>query len=225
MVAREIARRPDLGLHAVGFIDDDQVKIGTSIGGLPVLGSTRELAAIAERKHVHRVLITIANVGGENIRKIAELCRDAHLETKIIPGVYEIVGDKVNLSRIREVAIEDLLGRAPVQLDEEIVGASIRGRVVFITGAGGSIGSELCRQVCRFGPARLVLVERFENALFEIHRELTSTFPGVLIEPAIADVTDEVRMGQLFESIKPELVFHAAAHKHVPMMSGTPARP
>ena len=125
------------------------------------------------------------------IRSVASpsVCRDARLETKIIPGVYEIVGDKVNLSRIREVAIEDLLGREPVNLDEEIVGASIRGRVVFVTGAGGSIGSELCRQVCRFGPARLVLVERFENALFEIHRELVHAFPGVLIEPAVADVT------------------------------------
>ena len=222
LVAREITRRQDLGLQPVGFLDDDPLKIGTSIGGLPVLGSTNDVAAIAERKHVQRVLITIANVAGDQIRRITELCRDARLETKIIPGVYEIVGDKVNLSRIREVAIEDLLGREPVNLDEEIVGASIRGRVVFVTGAGGSIGSELCRQICRFGPARLVLVERFENALFEIHRELVHAFPGVLIEPAVADVTDEVRMSHLFESIKPELVFHAAAHKHVPMMEWNP---
>ena len=222
LVAREIVRRPDLGLQPVGFLDDDPLKIGTSIGGLPVLGSTKDVAAVAERKHVQRVLITIANVAGDQIRRITELCRDARLDTKIIPGVYEIVGDKLNLSRIREVAIEDLLGREPVNLDEEVVSASIRGRVVFVTGAGGSIGSELCRQVCRFGPARLVLVERFENALFEIHRELVSAFPGVLIEPAVADVCDEVRMSQLFELIKPELVFHAAAHKHVPMMEWNP---
>jgi FlaA1/EpsC-like NDP-sugar epimerase len=222
LVAREIARRPDLALQAVGFLDDDPLKIGTSIGGLPVLGSTSDLAAVAERKHIQRVLITIASISGDKIRRITEACRDARLETKIIPGVYEIVGDKVNLSRIREVAIEDLLGREPVNLDEEVVGASIRGRVVFITGAGGSIGSELCRQVCRFGPARLVLVERFENALFEIHRELVHAYPGVLIEPAIADVCDENRMAQLFDSIKPELVFHAAAHKHVPMMEWNP---
>ncbi|HEY3804360.1 MAG TPA: nucleoside-diphosphate sugar epimerase/dehydratase [Kofleriaceae bacterium] len=222
LVAREIARRADLGLQPVGFLDDDPLKVGTSIGGLPVLGTTRDVAAVAERKHVQRVLITIASAAGEQIRRIAELCRDAQLEIKIIPGVYEIVGDKVNLSRIREVAIEDLLGREPVNLDEEVVGASIRGHIVFVTGAGGSIGSELCRQVCRFGPARLVLVERFENALFEIHRELVQTFPGVLIEPAVADVCDEIRMTQLFESIKPELVFHAAAHKHVPMMEWNP---
>ncbi len=222
MVAREIIRRPDLALQAVGFIDDDQVKIGTSIGGLPVLGSTKDLAEIAERKHVTRVLITIANASGQQIRRITEMCRDAQLEAKIIPGIYEIVGDKVNLSRIREVAIEDILGRAPVQLDEKIVGASIRSRVVLVTGAGGSIGSELCRQVCRFGPSRLVLVERFENALFEIHRELTSLFPHVPIEPVVADVCDAVRIDQVMDSSRPELVIHAAAHKHVPMMEWNP---
>jgi FlaA1/EpsC-like NDP-sugar epimerase len=218
MVAREIMNRPDLGLHPVGFLDDDPSKLNTSIAGLHVLGRTNDVRAVAERKHVSRALITIANAPGAQIRRIAELCRDAELETKIIPGIYEIVGEKVNLSRIREVAIEDLLGREPVQLDEATVGASIGSRVVMITGAGGSIGSELCRQVSRFGPSRLVLVERYENALFEIHRELTHAFPHVPIEPCIADVCDVARMEQVFTTMKPELVFHAAAHKHVPMM-------
>jgi FlaA1/EpsC-like NDP-sugar epimerase len=222
MVAREIMNRPDLGLHPVGFLDDDPSKLNTSIGGLPVLGRTGDVRAVAERKHAERALITIANAPGDQIRRIAELCRDAQLETKIIPGIYEIVGEKVNLSRIREVAIEDLLGREPVQLDEEIVSSSISSRVVMVTGAGGSIGSELCRQVSRFGPSRLVLVERYENALFEIHRELTQAFPHVPIEPCIADICDRARMEQVFESAKPELVFHAAAHKHVPMMEWNP---
>jgi FlaA1/EpsC-like NDP-sugar epimerase len=222
MVAREIMNRPDLGLHPVGFLDDDPSKLNTSIGGLPVLGRTEDVRAVAERKHAQRALITIANAAGKEIRRIAELCRDAELETKIIPGIYEIVGEKVNLSRIREVAIEDLLGREPVQLDEEVVGSSISSRVVMVTGAGGSIGSELCRQVSRFGPSRLVLVERYENALFEIHRELTQAFPHVPIEPCIADICDRSRMEQVFESAKPELVFHAAAHKHVPMMEWNP---
>ena len=145
---------------------------------MTVLGSTSDVGRIAERKRVKRALITIANASGQQIRRITELCRDAGIETKIIPGIYEIVGDKVNLSRIREVAIEDLLGREPVELDENIVGASLRSRVVLVTGAGGSIGSELCRQICRFGPERLVLVERSENALFEIHRELATAFPA-----------------------------------------------
>jgi FlaA1/EpsC-like NDP-sugar epimerase len=222
MVAREIANRPDLGLEPVGFLDDDRMKIGTSIGGLPVLGTTYDVAAVAQRKRVRRALITIANAQGAKIRRITEACRDAGLDTKIIPGIYEIVGDKVNLSRIREVAIEDLLGREPVQLDEAIVGASIRSRVVLITGAGGSIGSELCRQVCQFGPQRLILIERFENALFEIHRELATSYPHVQIDPRVADVCDPARMGQLFEATKPHVVFHAAAHKHVPMMEWNP---
>jgi FlaA1/EpsC-like NDP-sugar epimerase len=220
VVAREIANRPDLKLKPVGFLDDDMLKARTIIGGLPVLGPTEAVAAIAQRHDVKRALITIANASGQQIRRITELCRDAGLETKIIPGIYEIVGDKVNLSR--EVAIEDLLGREPVRLDEEIVGASIRSRVVVVTGAGGSIGSELCRQICRFGPARLVLVERFENALFEIHRELTASFPQVPIDPRIADICDEPRMEHVFAECKPEIVFHAAAHKHVPMMEWNP---
>jgi len=222
MVARELSNRPDLGLQAVGFLDDDPNKLQSRIGGLPVLGRTDDVRLVAERKHVQRALITIANAPGHQIRRIAELCREAQIETKIIPGIYEIVGDKVNLSRIREVAIEDLLGREPVELDEDVVGASIRSRVVLITGAGGSIGSELCRQVSRFGPSRLVLVERYENALFEIHRELRQLFPDVPIDPCVADVCDPARMEQLFAAISPELVFHAAAHKHVPMMEWNP---
>jgi FlaA1/EpsC-like NDP-sugar epimerase len=222
MVAREIAGRPDLGLKPVGFLDDDPLKIGKSISGLPVLGTTKDLAEIAARRRVKRALITIANAPGQQIRRITEVCRDANIATQIIPGIYEIVGDKVNLSRIREVAIEDLLGRAPVELDEHVVGSSINNRVVLVTGAGGSIGSELCRQICRFGPQRLVLVERFENALFDIHRELASAFPQVPLDPRIADVCDAERMTQVFDAMKPEIVFHAAAHKHVPMMEWNP---
>lgn len=223
MVAREILNRPDLGLVPVGFLDDNAEKIGASIAGLPVLGATKDVAEIAAQKRVERALITIANAPGQQIRRIAEACRDARIETKIIPGIYEIVGDRVNLSRIREVAIEDLLGRDPVELEQEVVGSAIRSKVVLVTGAGGSIGSELCRQVCRFGPSRIVLVERFENALFGIHRELTNTFPQVPIVPCIADVCDVARLDGVFETWKPEIVFHAAAHKHVPMMEWNPA--
>ncbi|HEY4240987.1 MAG TPA: nucleoside-diphosphate sugar epimerase/dehydratase [Kofleriaceae bacterium] len=222
MVAREIANRPDLGVIAVGFLDDDRTKGGMEIAGLPVLGTTQQLADIAKRKRIGRVLITIANAPGSDIRRIALACNAAGLESKIIPGIYEIVGDQVNVSRMREVGVEDLLGRAPVQLDEAEVRHSIEGEVVMVTGAGGSIGSELCRQVARFAPKRLVLVERFENALFEIHRELRGAFPDVPIVPHIADVTDARRMEHLFAREQPASVFHAAAHKHVPMMEDNP---
>jgi len=222
VIAREIAARPDLALIPVGFLDDDHGKVGMHIGGLPVLGRIDEVTEIAERKRVTRVLITIANAAGAQIRAITMRCRDAGLDTKIIPGIYEIVGDRVNLSRIREVAIEDLLGREQVQLDEDQLNASIRGAVVMVTGAGGSIGSELCRQVCRYAPARIVLVERFENALFEIHRELVGLYPELAIDPQVGDVTDARRMEQVFGAARPAIVFHAAAHKHVPMMEANP---
>ncbi|MBS1122390.1 MAG: polysaccharide biosynthesis protein CapD [Deltaproteobacteria bacterium] len=221
IVARELAARPDLGLQAVGFLDDDVRKHGLEIGGLTVLGTTADLGRIAERKHATRALITIA-ASGTDIRRIVHLCRDVGLEAKIIPGVHEIVGDRVNLSRIRQVAIEDLLGRAPVQLDDLQIGESIRDAVVMVTGAGGSIGSELSRQVCRFHPKKLLLVERFENALFEIHRELIATFPELTIVPQIADVTDSHRMEHVFAVHRPACVFHAAAHKHVPLMEENP---
>ncbi|MEZ4363580.1 MAG: nucleoside-diphosphate sugar epimerase/dehydratase [Kofleriaceae bacterium] len=222
LVARELIGRPDLGLEAVAFIDDDRNKVGSRIGGLPVLGTTAQLADIARKKRVHRALITIANASGAEIRRIVMVCKSANIETKIIPGIYEFVGDDVNLSRIREVAIEDLLGREPVQLDLDALRAGLRDRVVLVTGAGGSIGSELCRQVSRFAPKRLVLVERFENALFEIHRELLAGYPAEMLDPRVADVCDAARMRQLFSELRPEVVFHAAAHKHVPMMECNP---
>lgn len=222
IVAREIVNRPDLGLKPIGFLDDNPHKVKTRIFGLPVLGTTKDVGVIGRRYRVKRALITIANASGPQIRRIAELCRDAGLQTQIIPGIHELVGGKLNLSRVREVEIEDLLGRDPVKLDEEVVSASLRSRVVLVTGAGGSIGSELCRQICRFGPKRIVLVERFENALFEIHRELTQAFPHVQIEPRIADLCDVPRMSHIFEASRPEIVFHAAAHKHVPMMELNP---
>lgn len=222
MVARELRARPDLGLDAVGFLDDDRLKVGSQIAGLSVLGTTDRIAEIAERKRAARVLITIANAPGPDIRRITLRCKEAGLDTKIIPGIYEIVGERVNLSRIRDVAIEDLLGREQVVLDEDEIERSITDRTVLITGAGGSIGSELCRQAARFAPARLILVERFENSLFEIHRELVAAFPDLAIEPCVADLCDAPRMAQIFATRRPDVVFHAAAHKHVPMMELNP---
>ncbi|MDF1563923.1 MAG: nucleoside-diphosphate sugar epimerase/dehydratase [Deltaproteobacteria bacterium] len=221
MVIREIAARPDLGIEAVAFLDDDPVKVGTVVHGVPVLGPTSDIAEVAADLEATEALIAIANASGEDIRRLTMVCREAGLETKIIPGIYEIVGGKVNLSRIREVAIEDLLGREPVDLDLSSISAVIEGRVVMVTGAGGSIGSELCRQVARFAPSRLLLVEQAENALFNIHRELIAE-SAVEVVPIIADVIDAARMKRVFEEHSPGLVFHAAAHKHVPMMEWNP---
>ncbi|HEY4122600.1 MAG TPA: nucleoside-diphosphate sugar epimerase/dehydratase [Byssovorax sp.] len=216
-VAREIEAR-QLGIDPVGFVDDDALKGGTMIQGLPVLGPTTLLGDIAAAVGATQVLITIANAKGSDVRRIVGLCDAAELPVKIIPGLHEIVGGRVNLSRVRDVAIEDLLRREPVRLDDGAILDVIRGRVALVTGAGGSIGSELCRQICGYEPKRLLLVERAENALFEVHRELLERWPRVEVVPLIADIGDAARMEALFVRHAPEVIFHAAAHKHVPMM-------
>lgn len=218
LVARELARRPDLGMEPVAFVDDNPAKTSLEVSGVPVVGTTERLRAVAEELDIEQVLITIANAPGRAIRDIAMRCRELGVPTKIIPGVYEIVGGSVSLTTIRDVAIDDLLGREPVVLDTEGIARVVGNRVVMITGAGGSIGSELCRQIARFGPSRLVLIERSENALFNIHRELVEASPGLAVVPCMADVCDQRRMRALFTEHSPSVVFHAAAHKHVPMM-------
>lgn len=222
MVAKELANRPELGLRPVGFLDDDPLKQRTTIHGISVLGSTNALGEHCRAVGATQVLITMANVPGSTIRRIRRLCDDAGIPAKIIPGIYEIVGGNVNLSRIRDVAISDLLRRDPVNLDESSVRAFVQDRVVLVTGAGGSIGSGLCRQLARFAPRQLVLLERAENALFHIHRELLRSFPNLDIIPCIADVTDQDRVNDVFAKHRPSVVFHAAAHKHVPMMEWNP---
>lgn len=222
LVAREIQNAPYVGLRAVAFLDDDKAKHGTLIHGVPVLGSTAELGRLSAELGVKQVLITIANAPGKEIRRIRSLCEDAGLTVKIVPGLYEIVGGTFNLSRIRDVAIEDLLGREPVSLDIQSIASLIEGRTVLVTGAGGSIGSELCRQLVGFPIKRLIAVDQSEFGLFNIHRELVRDCPDVDVRPRIADVTDAERMRALFEKLKPHVVLHAAAHKHVPMMEWNP---
>ncbi|HKE17519.1 MAG TPA: nucleoside-diphosphate sugar epimerase/dehydratase [Kofleriaceae bacterium] len=222
LVAKELSLRPDLGLKPVGFLDDDPRKVGTVLHGLRVLGTTADLPAVCEEHRAEQALITIADAAGKEMRRIAEICRRNDVPAKVIPGIYEIVGGHVNLSRIRELEIEDLLGRAPVDLDQSALSEQLRGKIVMVTGAGGSIGSELCRQVCHFGPARLILLEQAENALFQIHRELGAAHPAQDIVPLVADICDERRVRWAFRTYRPDVVLHAAAHKHVPMMEWNP---
>jgi len=223
LIAQEIARRPDLGILPVAFVDDDPVKRGAVIHGIKVMGTTRDLRRLAQRHQAKQALITVSNAPGSAIRRITESCKDAGLTVKIVPGAYEIVGGRVNLSRIREVAIEDLLRREQVKLNTESAASVVRGQPVMVTGAGGSIGSELCRQVAANRPSRLVLVERAENNLFEIHSELRGRFSDVEVVPCVADIIDVPRITSVFREHRPAVVFHAAAHKHVPMMEWNPA--
>jgi FlaA1/EpsC-like NDP-sugar epimerase len=222
LIARELEGRPDQGLRPVAFLDDDAGKHGSLIHGLPVLGCVADIEDVSERTAAKEVLITIASLSRDETRAIFERCHAAGLHVKTIPPIYEIAAGLINVSQIRDVSIEDILGREPVKLDEAKVAASIAGKVVLVTGAGGSIGSELCRQLVRFHPSNLVLVERFENNLFCIHKELREKFTAQQVEPCLADITDRARMETVLSLHKPAIIFHAAAHKHVPMMEWNP---
>lgn len=222
LMAKELTSRPDLGLLPVGFLDDDTTKHRTVVNGVPVLGSIADLPQQCQERGARQVLVTIASASGKKIREIVEVCDRAGLPVKIIPGLYELADAAVSVSRIRDVAIEDLLGRDAVELDLASIREIVRGRVVLVTGAGGSIGSELCRQILPFEPEALLLVEQAENALFQIHRELLQREARTQLIPLIADVTDELRVDAIFAQHRPALVLHAAAHKHVPMMEWNP---
>jgi FlaA1/EpsC-like NDP-sugar epimerase len=217
-VARQVASRPDMGIAPVGFLDDDPIKHGSEVHGVRVLGGTEALVDMVSRHQITEVIITIAHASTAEIRRIVGLCDEAGVTTKIIPGLHEILDGRVELSRIRSVSIDDLLGREAVSLDLDLVSSFIAGQSVLVTGAGGSIGSELCRQIARLAPERLVLVERAEPSLFYVHRELHAAFPDLEIVAAMADVGDGERIDAIFERYTPQVVFHAAAHKHVPLM-------
>ncbi len=221
-VMREIAGRGDTGLEVVGFVDDDPAKRGSVIHGVPVLGTTAELPRLAAARGAERVIISMTAAGAPTLRRIVALCEEAKLRVQIIPGLYEILLERVSISRFRDVEIEDLLGREPVELDEEALAAFLTGKVVMVTGAGGSIGSELARQIARFHPSCLLLVERTEGALFDADRELERLWPAARIEAQIGDVGDPHRMQAVFAAYRPQVVLHAAAHKHVPLMEDNP---
>lgn len=223
MVLRELNLRSDLGVDVVGLIDDDPAKVRKRIGAITVFGTTAELPKFIENLFIDQVIIAMPSAPASETRRIVEMCRQAEVETRILPGLFELIDGKVSINQLREVSLEDLLGRDPVKLDQESIAGYIAGRSVLVTGAGGSIGSELCRQIMRFRPHRLVLLGKGENSIFTIQQELNRKLEGVELVPVIADVRDPVRMKTIFEQFKPDVVFHAAAHKHVPLMESNVA--
>ncbi len=222
LAAREITNRGDMNLEIRGFVDDDPVKRGTVIQGVKVIGTTRDLPRLVPELDVDHVVITIAQATRSDIRRIVAICESIPVRAQIIPGLYQILSGSVEISAIHDVEIEDLLGRDPVILDDALLQRFLAGKTVMVTGAGGSIGAELARQVARFGVGTLLLVERAEFALFEVDRELRGAWPELAIVPLVADVGDRELMRGLIERYKPSVVLHAAAHKHVPMMESNP---
>ena len=218
MVARELQKSSQLNLTPVGFLDDDLAKQKHTIYGVAVIGKVDDLPSIIDLHKVDVVIIAIPSAPGQLVRMVNDVCRIKGIPSRTVPGVYELIGGKVSINRLREVDINDLLRREPVRVNDEAVGATLTEKRVLVTGAGGSIGRELCRQIARRNPSELVLLGHGENSIFEIFLELHEDYPDLLISPVIADVRDAERLTQVFSQHQPQVVFHAAAHKHVPLM-------
>ncbi|CAN5652334.1 nucleoside-diphosphate sugar epimerase/dehydratase [soil metagenome] len=219
MLAREMFRS-SIRRQPVGFVDDDPTKLNTMLHGLRVLGSTAQLMTLVERHGVQEIVIAAPSASPGDLRRIVELCEATDLTFKVLPGLSEVLEGRVEWSQVRALRIEDLLGREPVALELPELYGDLQGRSVLITGAAGSIGSELSRQVALHRPATLVLFDQSETALFELGRELEDMHPGVNLEFLVADITDEVAVEATFHEYRPSRVFHAAAYKHVSMMQG-----
>jgi FlaA1/EpsC-like NDP-sugar epimerase len=222
-VAMELRRNPELSTGVLGFVDDDPRKQGMSIGGYRVQGGTNDLPRILDDTKPDEVIIAIPSAPGTLRQKVVTACRQRNIPVRTLPTTFELLSRGPNLLRqVREVQVEDVLGREPVRVEVDRVGAYLAGQVVLVTGAGGSIGSELCRQIARVKPKRIVLVDHAENSLFEIRRELEDERHFGSLVAVLADCKDATRMRELFEQEQPSVVFHAAAYKHVPLMEENP---
>lgn len=227
MILKELKMNQQLGIEPVGLLDDDPRKLGARINGVAVIGRLNDLPDVVAQKRVHEVIIAMPTASGKRVRDVVQMCKVAKVPSKIIPGIYEIIGGTATVSQMRRVEIEDLLRRGVVKTDTEGVARLLRGAHVMITGAGGSIGSELCRQISMFEPEEMILLGHGENSIFSIASELTASLKAKMqqspnaatrIKTVVADVRDRERMRHVFQLHTPTIVFHAAAHKHVGLM-------
>ena len=218
LVVRELQKSLQIDLVPVGFLDDDSAKQKHEIYGIPVIGKIADLSDVLESRPVDEVIIAIPSAPGKIVRTVMDVCRLKGIPSRTMPGIFELIGGKVSVSRLREVDITDLLRREPARVDDQLVGASLSGKRVLVTGAGGSIGREISRQVARWGPTELILLGHGENSIFEALMELKEDYSALSIHPVIADIRNLPRLQAIFETYRPEVIFHAAAHKHVPLM-------
>lgn len=222
MMMREIEQNDAATMNIAGFIDDDVRKQGSRLSGFPVLGTTDDIVAVSKEKCVDEIIIAMPSAAGSVIRRIADICRLTGCQVKIMPSLLEMTDEHINVRKLRDINIEDLLRRDPIHLDFEKITGYIAGKTVLITGAGGSIGSEISRQISRVGAREIILLGRGENSIYEIYQELKVKFPDQLYRTVIANITDAQRMEEVCARYQPQVVFHAAAHKHVPLMEIQP---
>ena len=222
MIAREIQQRYYDSKKIIGFIDDDQYKKHQKLFGVKVLGKCTDIASIVEEYQIEEIIIALPSLDGNILRKIVNECKATACSVKTLPGMYELIDGKVSVQQLRKIDLEDLLRRDSVKLDLEQIASYLTDKCILVTGAGGSIGSELCRQIAKMSPLKLIILGKGENSIYEINHELRDLYPNLSIEPVIADVRDQQRIQSIFKQYRPKVVFHAAAHKHVPLMEAQP---
>ncbi|MEG2869199.1 MAG: nucleoside-diphosphate sugar epimerase/dehydratase [Terrisporobacter sp.] len=223
MVIQELKNNPQLLKKPIGIIDDDPNKKGRRIHNVPILGTTKDVKNLVDTYCIDEIIISIANISKHEKKDIIETCKKAKCKLKTIPGMFEIIDGKVDIKKIRDVDIEDLLGREPIKVNLGEMSEYLQDHVVLVTGGGGSIGSELCRQIASFGPKQLIILDNYENNAYAIQQELIRKYGNKLdLKTVIASVREEKRMDEIFNTYKPAVVFHAAAHKHVPLMEKSP---
>ncbi|MBQ7226008.1 MAG: polysaccharide biosynthesis protein [Clostridia bacterium] len=221
-ILREIQTSDKLDTVAVGFIDDDPNKLGTTVLGVKVLGNCEQIVEIAEKTKAELIIIAIPTSSAKNLKRITQYCIQTSCEVKTLPGLYQLIDGNVSVSRLRDVDVQDLLGREPVKVNLDEVMGYIEDQVVLVTGGGGSIGSELCRQIATHNPKQLIILDIYENSAYDIEQELKRKLPNLNLLTLIASIRDSVKMDDVFKTYRPDIVFHAAAHKHVPLMETSP---
>ncbi|OAO82413.1 UDP-N-acetylglucosamine 46-dehydratase [Anoxybacillus flavithermus] len=223
MVARQLLTSRVSDLCPIAFIDDDRTKQKLHILGIPVAGTTKDIAHIVQEKRIEHIIIAIPSLKKQELNRIFAECAKTNAKTQTVPKLEDIMSGKVSVNQFRDVQVEDLLGRDPIQLDTNSISHYIEGKVILVTGAGGSIGSEICRQVCRFHPKKIILLGHGENSIYQIDMELRNKYKhDIDIVPIIGDIQDRERMFEVMEQHRPDVVYHAAAHKHVPLMEYNP---
>jgi FlaA1/EpsC-like NDP-sugar epimerase len=222
MLIKEIKKHNELNYDIIGIIDDDSSKVGKTISGIKILGNRNKIVYICKEYDIDEIILAIPSADLQTQKEILKFCKQAKCKLKTVPGIYEILDEKVSISKIRDVKIEDLLGRESVKLNSENINKYIKDKVILVTGGGGSIGSELCRQITKFNPKQLIILDIYENNAYDLQMELSYMYPQLNLKVIIASVRDIERIKSIFSTYKPNVVFHAAAHKHVPLMEDNP---